>query len=78
MADDERMKEVIEVANKISTIAEGHTNAAVLFALVNSLAIGIANTSHDQAELHKASDEVSVALRAAVKGYWKAKHASDA
>ena len=51
MTDNERMDEIIEVANKISTVAEGHTNAAVLYALINSLAIGIANTSHTEAEL---------------------------
>ena len=76
MTNDKRMNEIIEVANKISTVAEGHTSAAVLYALINSLAIGIANTSQTEAELEKASDEVTVALRAAAKGYWAAKEAS--
>jgi hypothetical protein len=35
MTDDKRMDEIIEVADKISAAAEGHTNAAVLYALVN-------------------------------------------
>jgi hypothetical protein len=73
MTDNERMDEIIEVANKISTVAEGHTNAAVLYALINSLAIGIANTSHTEAELEKANEDVIAALRAAAKGYWAAK-----
>jgi hypothetical protein len=73
MTDNERMDEIIEVANKISTVAGGHTNAAVLYALINSLAIGIANTSHTEAELEKANGEVTAALRAAAKGYWAAK-----
>lgn len=73
MTDNKRMDEIIQVANKISTAAEGHTNAAVLYALINSLAIGIANTSHSEAELEKANEEVTVALRAAAKGYWAAK-----
>jgi hypothetical protein len=73
MTDNERMDEIIEVANKISTVAGGHTNAAVLYALINSLAIGIANTSHTEAELEKANEEVTAALRAAAKGYWAAK-----
>ena len=72
-AGDKRMDEIIEVANKISTVAEGHTSATVLYALINSLAIGIANTSHTEAELEKANEEVTAALRAAAKGYWAAK-----
>ena len=53
MTDNKRMDEIIEVANKISAVADGHTNAAVLYALINSLAIGIANTSHPEAELKR-------------------------
>ena len=73
MTDKEPRDEIIEVANKIFTVAGGHTNAAVLYALINSLAIGIANTSHTEAELEKANEEVTAALRAAAKGYWAAK-----
>ncbi|HMK40648.1 MAG TPA: hypothetical protein VK451_03730 [Methyloceanibacter sp.] len=73
MTDHKRMDEIIELANKISTVAEGHTSAAVLYALINSLAIGIANTSHTEAELEKANEEVTAALRAASKGYWAVK-----
>jgi hypothetical protein len=75
MTDDKRMDEIIEVAGKISAAAEGHTNAAVLYALVNSLAMGVANTCRTQAEFEKSSDDVSAALRAAISGYWAAKQA---
>jgi hypothetical protein len=33
MTDKEPRDEIIEVANKIFTVAGGHTNAAVLYAL---------------------------------------------
>jgi hypothetical protein len=75
MTDKERIDEVIEVADKISAAAGGHTSAAVLYALINSLAIGVANTCHTQAELEKSSDDVSAALRTAINGYWAAKQA---
>lgn len=73
MTDDKRMDEILELASKFSRVAEGHTKVAVLYALINSLAIGIANTSHSEAELEKASEEVTTALRAAARGYWAAK-----